>query len=702
MGRKIDTIKIICYVFKNEKRNFSKRSILKRSYYPSLKCLLKIKNHLYSISLLLILTVTSLNSASAQIQIKDSSNLASISFTKKVKITREIYLSFLTKRIIIAEKEDRLNDANALLVTPGKILASKDAVKDNLSLLRTVIHEEIEALMQILWNNRHKNHTYSNITELILNNIHNKGINNKTIFELYNILLPQSKQYKTIPQDESKRHLFLNDLVSKAFELLILTEKKMIENNEMLLEEKEFVEALRPIIMTNRHNLFNQAFWDPTKRKNEIKRAINQGIHFDQAAMMGMGMGMGMGMRLYQSIELRQNLTQEQKLEQELELIQEIKLELGIKHELKLEIKIKHELKQIQKMQLEPEQQITLLKQKLYFRREKSLQELWADASSNNKIIQYNKHGFNFLYASIKIADLQKYNLTWVLDDCGYAFSVCLTNPFDKINGIKYDLSKGQWLLFVIEDVHPDFSKPFQEYAAIHERAEQLTLGNHPLATKVEFAIAKEERKLTKYLQWIMKTQPKKMADNITLIFPDSTEFYNLVKEGIPLEESETAQSLAENFKWPIKIKEIFDKYQDANTELENKIDELFQEATKKIGEISNIGIKQTIDKMEQIILQGLSEYKLKKIKKYLLYPRLNKFWTKKIMELDEIFSKKLSDYQKESNPDEYALEIKNSGYNKTLASRGLLKKNFETVAKRLLSGINSEYRDSEEYLQSA
>lgn len=176
-------------------------------------------------------------------------------------------------RIIIAEDEEdkrllQANNASALLVSSGKYLISKEVAKDKLKLLRAITHEDIEALMQIIA--KEDRNKYQGIKELILPQ--------NEILEAYYSLFPQDKG-PDLPSD-----LLLNDLLAKAFELIFIVDKKLLFQNEITPQESAFIQAIRPIIMANKHNYFTEEFWDSGRREKKVRDALNSGMGFYQVA----------------------------------------------------------------------------------------------------------------------------------------------------------------------------------------------------------------------------------------------------------------------------------------------------------------------------------------------------------------------------------------------------------------------------------
>jgi len=204
-----------------------------------------------------------------------SSTLAPWAGTQKLAVRREaVRLALELKgRLIYAESEDakdllRKNKADALLLQHGKILVSEEVKKDNLKLLRRIIHEEIEALMQIIERNEYD--VYADMRDIVLSE---HGLK-----EAYYALLPDKKK-PLMPWN-----LILNDIVARAFEIILLERQGLISKRELTDDEGRFLDIIRPIIERNKVNYFTGRFWDSGIRETEIRIALANGQTFIQVA----------------------------------------------------------------------------------------------------------------------------------------------------------------------------------------------------------------------------------------------------------------------------------------------------------------------------------------------------------------------------------------------------------------------------------
>src|SRR3989344_4728801 len=176
-----------------------------------------------------------------------------------------------------------------------------------------------------------------------------------------------------------------------------------------------------------------------------------------------MSMSLGMSLSLSPRLEQNQRMKLEQKLESKLEHQQALTLSLG-----------------------------------QYLQKEDIIQGFIRYANDHNTWTSFEKEGFNFSYARLpyKIAKP-------IADKTGVGFAHCLYNPFEG-------LVAGHWTLFVVHDLIP---KKFEEIVALHERGEEISLGNHYFASQLEFSYAKKIRTEKTYREWIDQEYPSKFVD---------------------------------------------------------------------------------------------------------------------------------------------------------------------------------------------
>ncbi|MCX5678275.1 MAG: PEP/pyruvate-binding domain-containing protein [Candidatus Omnitrophica bacterium] len=221
------------------------------------------------------IAITFLLSIESFLFVDEAKALAPYAGTEVISTRREMLRAYLERAEIIDARQDQearrlleANNADALLLSHGKIILSEKASQGNLSLLRAIIHEEIEATMQIMA--REDRYKYSGLKELILPQ-------RKILSTYYDLFSADRKP--DLPAD-----LLLNDIMAKAFELLILKEERLIYDNEITAEEKAFLSEVAPIVMANKHNYFTGVFWDWNARHMKIRVALANGNNFYQAA----------------------------------------------------------------------------------------------------------------------------------------------------------------------------------------------------------------------------------------------------------------------------------------------------------------------------------------------------------------------------------------------------------------------------------
>ncbi|MBF0494879.1 MAG: hypothetical protein HQL28_07130, partial [Candidatus Omnitrophica bacterium] len=136
-----------------------------------------------------------------------------------------------------------------------------------LKLLRAITHEEIEALKQVVkWEDVPR---YTAIQNLILGY--------KPAKEKYFDIFP-AKTKEALPNDQ-----ILNDMLARAFEILVLKKDNLITEAEMTDKEKAFISAIEPVIRDHEHNYFTGVFWNWNLRSNKIREAYARGFRFRQA-----------------------------------------------------------------------------------------------------------------------------------------------------------------------------------------------------------------------------------------------------------------------------------------------------------------------------------------------------------------------------------------------------------------------------------
>lgn len=302
-----------------------------------------------------------------------------------------------------------------------------------------------------------------------------------------------------------------------------------------------------------------------------------------------MGMGMSMGQSLSQQLNLRQAM--EQRVEMAMKIGQRMVLELS-----------------------------------LYSRREEVFKQLYAQSLERGDVRVYRGHGLNFEYARLKREELPQS----LIDERSCGFAHCLYNVWDTmVFGRKIALAKGTWLLFTV----PDFFSPllfpdcYVEYVAVHEHGEEVTLGEHHLATKLEFAISQRDRKIAPYVQWLENHYPEKFSDVFSnqtrVILPDSQEFQQMLELKAKEEYAVNVRRMVEGFEWPFKILQKLSLYEHKGREAEA----LALRMCVVVGDIAkslsgDLPIPDAMAKLSAAMRMYL--LKVKDQRRFICWPRIN------------------------------------------------------------------------------
>lgn len=228
-------------------------------------------------------------------------------------------------------------------------------------------------------------------------------------------------------------------------------------------------------------------------------------------------------------------------------------MSMSLRLEQKQELKQKQELQQKQKLK----QTISLKQYQTY---EPIIEGLIKYAYEKDKWVDFSKDGFNFNYALVPY-DLAKP----IAKEYGPAFAYCKFDPWEAIfRGKKVALAKGDWIKFVVEDKVPE---EVRDYVAIHERGEELSLGNHYFASKLEFAYASKKKDTKKYIDYIDNNLPSKFVDlEEKVLFPIlPQELIDFITEQnvSPQKENELniSEEMIEEYPIPNKIIKRMNQY---------------------------------------------------------------------------------------------------------------------------------------------
>ncbi len=350
-----------------------------------------------------------------------------------------------------------------------------------------------------------------------------------------------------------------------------------------------------------------------------------------------MSMGFGMSLRVSQALRLRQDM--EMTLSQSLSVTQKLRIAL-----------------------------------ELYLKREDELTRLYRKALKRRMVKLYDKHGMKFEYALVNAqdvpADLKAYG--------NWAFSHCLFKPLEALLfGTRYAVSRGSWLLFVIYDMYPGMPEGYLEYAAVHERGEQVTLGDHNLASKLEFTIAREEGKLTEYMGWLEERCPAKFADVFSyqthLDLPAADEFQEVLELSASTEEATKVRQMIEAFEWPYRLLQKLTFYKKRNEEVVEITTQALRVAEILASE-GGMPLKELIERIRAEVVRSLRAVIERKLTRYISYPRLDGLWRELRIGVDQKFVEMLS--RRKLRPD-YIQELTESGISGDLPRDGVLSLQF-------------------------
>jgi hypothetical protein len=218
-------------------------------------------------------------------------------------------------------------------------------------------------------------------------------------------------------------------------------------------------------------------------------------------------------------------------------------------HRETLEQKLRQALKQRHYQKLELCQYQTL---------QDRLVALYREARDRGDVRNFDRHGLAFEYARIhreEVPDLAE------MLGCGFAHC-----RLDFLG-----IGAPKWMLFVI----PDFFAPLQmpetyvEYVAVHEHGVAITMGMHELATLLEFAIAKKERRLGAYLGWLEQNYSAKFTDVFSqhrhVLVPEDRDLQNLMEVSCSGEYALQVRKMIKEFEWPFKALQKLCRYAKSN-----------------------------------------------------------------------------------------------------------------------------------------
>ena len=367
-----------------------------------------------------------------------------------------------------------------------------------------------------------------------------------------------------------------------------------------------------------------------------------------------MSLSMGMSLQLRQSPRLEQRQS--------------------LEHRQKLEARLEQTLTIHQSLALTLEQ---------YLAQEDLVTGLYKKALKEDRVGLYKGHGMEFEVACVSVEELPER-----LRRYGMAFSHCLYNVFDEfIGGTKYALSRGSWLLFVVYDMHPGTTTDYLGYAAVHERGEQVTLGDHNRASLLEFAVARAEKKLKAYMRWLEKHCPEKFADvfeyHTHLDFPDDAGFRAAVEAMAETDEARAVLDLIERFEWPISLLRKLEAYKKRGDEIAGVVSRALTVAEMAVDDLGGT-VAERVAKLRELIREGLRPLKASGHIRYANTSRNQELWREQWRRVSQAFQKRLVARSRAIDQSAYVDELGAAGAEQGMPTDGVLSPHLEEVLRSL------------------
>lgn len=285
---------------------------------------------------------------------------------------------------------------------------------------------------------------------------------------------------------------------------------------------------------------------------------------------------------------------------------QELRQSLALSMRQSLESKLLQDMRITQTMRLE-------LKQ--YLKREDQFKKLYRKALQDGRVFLYENHGLKFEFAAINRNELKSLPLLpEEAGSCGFAHA--LYDTWDEFFfGKKIALSRASWLLFVVYDFFgPKMPQHVIHYVACHEHGEETTLGQHHLATKLEFAISHREKQLSWYIKWLRDKYPTKFTDvfshQTAIVLPDSDEFQKELELRNKSDYASSIRQMIEGFEWPLPALKTLSFYKDLSERTQSLFFGAFTDlgmfverysddlAVPKAVEMMRVGMQKRLEKI--------------------------------------------------------------------------------------------------------
>jgi len=259
----------------------------------------------------------------------------------------------------------------------------------------------------------------------------------------------------------------------------------------------------------------------------------------------------------------------------------------------KIELQEKLEARLEQKQNQQQTLSITLGQ---YLEQENIIKGFIRYANEHNCWKEFDKDGFKFTYIALP------YNVAGgVADEWGPGFYHCMYDPF-------FQLVTGSFIKFVIPEMIP---LDFVDFVAIHERGEELSLGNHYFASQLEFAYVNKKHKVTPYVKFIDDKYPFKFVDlteKITFpILPRELIDILEMHKNEDIKELNTAERMINNNPIPTSVLKKMDYYEQATEEADEILHEALGLTQAELYDRTVKEPKPTVDELADIVNKRLT-----------------------------------------------------------------------------------------------
>lgn len=181
------------------------------------------------------------------------------------------------RKVLVADTSDMVtlleeHNGKAMLVSDGKVLVHPDIVDSKSDLVRALIHEEIEALMQVMRLLRPSEYRA----------MKQKVLQIPDVVALYKEVILFEEEW------EGNTELLFNDIIAYTFELLFLKQYNLKSYpDNFTFVEHAFLHEPASFIEAHKHSFFTRAFWDIEYRHTLLRNAYNEGIVFQAVLQRG-------------------------------------------------------------------------------------------------------------------------------------------------------------------------------------------------------------------------------------------------------------------------------------------------------------------------------------------------------------------------------------------------------------------------------